>query len=420
MDWPQWRGPFFNGSTTETGLPSAWTPSSNVVWATALPGPSSATPVVAGDRVFLTSTDPASKQVLGFCISVNDGRILWQQPLGPDRAANGGNNMAAPSPVTDGKSVWFLTGTGMLTACRVDGQRLWQRDLAADYGELVVKYGYSSSPLLWEGKLYVPVLQNRDARRYNKQAPERPALDSFLLALEAATGKTLWQQIRPTNAEDESTEGYSTPLPVTVAGRREVVLVGGECVTGHDAVTGAETWRWWFTPGDRKIWQRVVVSPVLVDDLLVVVRPKHRPVFAIKLGGQGKLGDEILAWEHKDATPDVPTPLVYHDRLYLLDDTKKILTCCEPKTGRVIWAEKLPTTSGYYASPTGADGKVYCVSRTGEVVVVAAADQYRVLATINLGEGPCHSSPVVATGRLFFRTGQKLYCVGDQTVTSRR
>jgi len=209
-DWPQWRGPFFNGSSPETGLPADWSTTNKIAWSTALPGPSSATPVVWGDRIFLTATHPATKEVIGLCLAVNDGRILWQQPLGPDRPAPAGNNMASPSPVTDGKTVWFLTGLGALTACRMDGTRVWQRELAADFGEFVIKYGYSCSPLLWENKLYVPVLQNKDARKYNRQAPERPPLESFLLALDPATGQTLWKQVRPTDAEDESAEAYIT------------------------------------------------------------------------------------------------------------------------------------------------------------------------------------------------------------------
>lgn len=414
LDWPQWRGPFFNGSTTETNLPATWSATSNLLWALPLPGPSSATPVVSGKHVFLLAAEKKAGKVLALAADARSGKPLWAKSLGADRKAPSGNNdSATPSPVTDGKTVWFLTGTGVLTALTLDGQFLWQRNLAAENGgEFVLNHGYSSSPLLFDGRLYVVVLQNDNPQRWGQRPGQKGKLDSFLLALDPATGKTLWNQIRPTNATDESREGYITPYPFVWNNRREIVLVGGECVTGHDAATGVELWRWWFSPTDRQEAQHVEATPVAFEDLLFVIRAQRRPLFALRPNGKGELSDTAVAWRFEDNRGQVPSPLVYKNRLYVLQDMERKLVCLKPQTGEILWQQPLSVRAPLQASPTGADDKIYCISLLGEVAVLAAGDKPAVLGRAVFPEPLCRSTIVAANGRLYFRTAGHLYCIG--------
>jgi len=418
-NWPQWRGPFSNGSTTETGLPATWSVEGkqNIAWVAPLPGSSAATPIVWGDRVFVSSVDKDTKDLLALCLDAATGKVLWRKPVGKDRKAPvGGNNMACPSPVTDGKAVWFYYGTGLLLAFDFEGKQLWARELEKDCGEFVVKYGYSSSPLLFKGKLHIVVMQNASPQKYSRTHDNRPGpLESFLLALDPASGKTLWKHVRPTNATDESVETYLSPIPYEASGRAEIIIPGGECVTGHDAATGDELWRWWYQPADRQTWQRTVNSAVPGDGLVYAVRPKHRSVFAIKGGGKGELGDDGLAWRLDQVVPDVITPLLYQGRLYVANDANRVMACLDAKTGKKLWEGKLEMNGVLRASPTAADGKVYVISQNGEVAVLAAGDEFKVVSRIQMGEGPCLSSIAAANGRLFIRTAKGLYCISARS-----
>jgi len=418
-NWPQWRGPQFNGSSSETGLPVEWGASKNIVWSTPVPGPGSATPVIWGDRVFVTAADPAAKSLLALGFDATNGRELWRQTLGPQ---GHGKNIATSSPVTDGETVWFLTASGIAAAFTKDGKPVWQRDLAKDYGAFACNFGYSSSPLFSDGKLYILALQNDDPHKYGANAAMTGPLDSYLLALDPASGKTLWKQVRPTDATEQSRESYITPYPVVLHGRRQIILAGGECVTGHDPATGAELWRWWFTPPDRNILQHTVPTPVACEELLYIVRPEHRPLFALRpespKEGQPAnpkpLGNDCVAWTFETNQGWIASPLVYRDRLYVMQEEQRVLICLEPKSGRQIWAQKLPGKNSFQASPTGADGKIYCLSQAGDVVVLAAGDEPKQLAAFCMGEAPCRASIAVANGRLFIRTGAKLYCIAGK------
>ncbi|MBM4041542.1 MAG: PQQ-like beta-propeller repeat protein [Planctomycetes bacterium] len=420
-NWPQWRGPLFNGSTTETGLPTAWNVETkqNVAWVAPMPGPAAATPAIWGDRVFISSVDKDTKDLVALCLDAKTGKELWRKAVGKDRKAPvGSNNMACPSPVTDGKTVWFYYGTGQLVAFDFDGKQLWARELEKDYGEFVVKYGYSSSPLLYKGRLYVLVMQNASAQKYGRTHDRRTEpLESFLLALDPASGKTLWKHVRETTATDESVETYLSPIPYESSGRAEIIIPGGECVTGHDAETGAELWRWWYQPADRQTWQRTVNSATPGDGLVYAVRPKHRSLYAIKGGGKGELGADGLAWRLDQNVPDVITPLLYQGRLYVANDGSRVFVCLDAKTGKKLWEANLASLPNLEmkgvlrASPTAADGKVYVISQNGEVAVLAAGDEFKVLSRTEMGEGPCTASIAIAGGKLFIRTAKSLYCI---------
>ena len=406
-NWPQWRGPFFNGSTTEKGLPTVCDASTQV-WVTDLPGHSSATPIVWGDRVFVSSTDPETKGIVAMCLAAADGKVLWRNRIGDDLKAPS-NDAATPSPCTDGRLAYFLYGTGDIVAFDFAGKKVWSRNVVKDYGNPCIKYGYSSSPLLYGGRLYVEMIR-RAKPHFGEVGTDKP-LEPYLLAIDAATGKDLWRHIRPSDADDESLEAYTTPMPYERGGKAEIVLVGGDYLTGHDPATGRELWRLGYNPSHRGMW-RLVPGCVAWEGLIYFAIPRGKALWAVKVGGTGKLGEEAVAWKFDKTTTDSATPLVYGSALYVLDSDRKTLVCFDPRTGKERWRGDLKTLCAWRASPTGADGKVYCLSEDGEVVVVEAGGGLRILSRTKLGDGPTQSTIVVGGGRVFVRTATKLFCFG--------
>jgi outer membrane protein assembly factor BamB len=407
-DWPQWRGPFFNGSTDERGLPVSWSKTENVAWVSPLPGPSGATPVIANGRVFVSATIKGTPEFVALCFDAKTGKELWRKPAGSDPRKFARNNMASPSPVTDGKSVFFLYGNGMLLGLDADGKELWSRSIEKEYGNLALQYGYSNSPVLYEGRLYITVIR-RD-RPYRNPPADGP-LDSFILALDPATGKTLWKQPRKTNAFDEGMETYSTLMPFVRNGKTELLMTGGDFITAHDPATGQELWR--FEHWHEKVRDsRVIPSLVTGEGLIFGSRHKHNPVFALEPPTGG--GPARIVWEFAAAAPDCSTPLFYDGRLYVFDGLKrKVVTCLDPKTGKTFWQGKLNARSQWWSSPTAADGKLYLISENGEIVVLqAGGDEFKVLFEMQIQEPLIQSSIPIAGGHLFIRTAENLYCIG--------
>jgi outer membrane protein assembly factor BamB len=240
-DWLQWRGPNFNGSTEEKNLPETLAKES-ALWKAPLPGPSGATPVISGDHVFLTSPD-ADKNLNLICLNRRDGSTLWKKTIATGDRTIGRNNMASPSPVTDGKVVYALFGTSDLAAFDFEGKELWSRNLGKDYGRFSIMWIYGSSPLLWENKLYIQVLQRDPPDDYAHAKDSHPNRESYLLCLDPKNGQTKWKQVRPTDAIKESQEAYSTPIPFKGPNGWEILLLGGDYTTGHDPETGKELWR---------------------------------------------------------------------------------------------------------------------------------------------------------------------------------
>ncbi len=407
-DWPQWRGPFFNGSTDEKGLPASWSKTENVAWVSPLPGPSGATPVIANGRIFVSSTIKGTPEFVALCLDAKTGKELWRKPAGSDPRKFSRNNMASPSPVTDGKSVFFLYGNGTLLGFDFEGKELWSRSIEKEYGNFALQYGYSNSPVLYEGKLYITVIR-RD--RPYRDPPAAGPLDSFIMALDPATGKTLWKQPRRTNAFDEGMETYSTLMPFVRNGKVELLMTGGDFITAHDPATGVELWR--FEHWHEKVRDsRVIPSLVTGDGLIFGSRHKHNPVFALEPPAGG--GAARILWEFAEAAPDCSTPLFYDGRLYVFDGLKrKIVTSLDPKTGKTFWQGKLSARSQWWSSLTAADGKLYVISENGEIVVLqAGGTEFKVLSEMQIREPLIQSSIPIAGGHLFIRTAENLYCIG--------
>jgi outer membrane protein assembly factor BamB len=410
-DWPQWRGPFFNGSADETSLPDRWSPTENVAWFVPMPGESGATPVVLGERVFVSSTESGAKGLFAICVSRDTGEVLWKKRISDSGQKIGNNTMASPSPVAEKNRVCFMYGPGDLVSFDNKGEQLWRRDLAKDLGNFSIMWGYGSSPLLYKGRLYIVLLRNTRLYRPGPEVPTKYAgLQSLVLCVNPATGKTIWEKERkpaPT-AQGENLEAYSTAIPHG----DEILVAGADCITGQDWATGVENWRFLYNPRKRPQW-RVVPSPVVAEGVIVGAQPRGtNALFAFRPGAAGKeIPYESAAWTIEGGGPDVVTPLYYKSRLYVLDGDKKIMRCLEPETGKRIWEGDLGGADIFRASPSGADGKIYCINMGGEAVVLKAGDAFEVLSRTQMGGAPCSSSIAIAGGCLFIRTADKLYRV---------
>ncbi len=409
-DWPQWRGPNFNGSAAadEKQPPITFSKTENVAWVRPMPGPSAATPVVMGDRVFVSSFVPDTVSVDAICVDRRTGEILWQRRLGPgrdSRSPNTENYLAEPSAVTDGRKVIFQTGNGDLVAFTMEGEEIWRRNLQDEYGSFAIMWGYASSPLLYKDKLYVPVLQ-RDRIYGNDPQPR----ESFLLCIDPNTGKNIFRVLRPDDARDESKESYGTPIPREVDGRTEIVLLGGDCITGHDAETGKELWRYGgWNPRKINHW-RIVPSPTVGGGLVYASAPKGQPVFAVKIDENNQTS---TAWKFTEAPTDVATPLFYDGDLFVLngEGRDKYLSRIDPATGQTKWSAKIDSSIYIRSSPTAADDTIYFINAEGVAFVYSAKDGSQ-LHKVELGGYPTRASISIAGGQLFIRTAEALYCIG--------
>lgn len=415
-NWPQWRGPAFNGSSTESDLPLKWTETDGIKWKAEMPGASGATPIIWDDAVFVSTAD-ADHNLLLLCLDRKTGAEKWRkQVVEAGNIEKGQNNMASPSPVTDGKAVYILFGTGDLAAYDFAGKLLWKRNLGEDYGRFSINWIYGSSPLLFDGRLYIQVLQRTPVPAdYPGLAGHTGDRDSYLLALEPASGKTLWKHVRPTQALLESMESYATPVPLTGAdGKTQILIVGGDCLTGHDPATGEELWRGNGLNRKHGEWMRMVTSPVAAGTLAVACGAKKEQMLAFRTDLRGDITESGVAWSFDEKkTPDVCTPAYYQGKLYALDGDSQTLTCLDPTNGHKVWQGTLPGRGVIRSSPTAADGRIYIINEKNTVFVCKAGDTFEILATNEMG-GPdgTRGAIAVSQGHLFIRTPSELICVG--------
>jgi len=402
-DWPQWRGPSRNGISAETNLPVKWSQTENVAWKLALPAWSGSTPIVSAGRIFLNvaddlkSTDPVTLHL--WCVDRDSGAIVWQRPLGGGNRQQRKQNMSTPSPVTDGSHVWAMTGTGVLKAFDVKGTEIWTRNIQADYGRFGLNWGYGSSPLLHGDSLYVQVLHGMKT--------DDP---SYLLRIDKATGKTIWRVERPTAARLESPDAYTTPALLQYGNTTEIVLTGGDVVTGHDPDTGRELWRAAGLNPDNDPNYRIVASPVTYGDL-ILAPTRERPMLALKAGGRGDVTASNLLWTFGSG-PDVPTPVTDGTYVYVVND-RGIMFCLEARTGREIYGRQRLRPGTYSGSPVLADGKIYITNEDGVTSVIKAGPSFQVMAE-NEFDDYTLSSPAVSGGRIYFRTAKFLWAIGPR------
>jgi outer membrane protein assembly factor BamB len=403
-NWPQWRGPSLNGLSAEKNLPVRWSKTENITWKLPLPAWSGSTPIVWGDRIFLSVADDLrhreGENLFLWSIDRTKGTVLWKRPLGGGNHQERKQNMSSPSPVTDGKRVWVMTGTGILKAFDFDGKELWNRDIQKDYGRFGLNWGYGSSPLLVGDALYVQVLHGM-----------RTDDPSYVLRIDAATGKTLWRVERPTHARFESPDAYTTPALLKYGSTSEIVVTGGDVVTGHDPATGKELWRANGLNPDNDGSYRIVASPIVHGEL-IVAPTRERPLLVFKAGGRGDISRSHLLWSFNYG-PDVPTPVTDGTYLYVVND-RGIMWCLDLKTGKEVYGRQRLRSATYSGSPVLADGKIYVTNEDGVTVVVKAGPTFQVLAENDFDDYTL-SSPAVSEGQIFIRTATHLYCIGKRT-----
>ena len=396
-NWPQWRGPNLNGTSGEKNLPVRWSPEENIAWKLTMPSRSGATPIIWSDRLFLNVADGDNLEL--WCLDKKNGSIFWKSPIAPGNYRINKQNMSSPSPVTDGTSVWVMTGLGILKAFDFNGKELWMRDVQKDYGRFGLNWGYASSPLLHEDALYVQVLHGMKT--------DDP---SYVLRIDKKTGRTVWRVERPTEAIRESPDSYTTPALLKYGNQVEIVITGGDVVTGHDPATGKELWRGTgFNPTNNPA-HRIIASPVVFDGI-VYAPTRVRPLQAFRAGGRGDITTSHLVFQFNSG-PDVPTPVTDGTYFYSIND-RGIAWCLEAKTGKEIYGGQRIKTATYSSSPTLADGKLYITSEDGTTTVIKAGPQFEVLGESHMNDY-CLSTIAVSDGRLYLRTEKMLWAIAER------
>ena len=446
-DWPQFRGINARGVSETTGLPVEFGPSRNVLWKTALP-PGHSSPVLSADRIFLTAFDEKALYVIS--LDRSTGRILWRREVPRPRTQelHKSNSPASPSVATDGKNAYaFFTDFGLISYGS-DGEERWRLPL----GPFGNPFGMGASPVLANGK----VIQVCDSET-----------GSFAIAVDQKTGRTVWRVERP-----EMTRGFSTPVLYKPSdGGLQALVAGTNRLAAYDVETGAEVWwvrglTWQLKPTpvvdgdiayvlgwaggadqgsqevlptfaekltagdankDRKLAKEELGDPshekafpeadltkdgVLDEWEWSKYREKRssvNSVMAVKLGGSGDMTDKNILWRYYKSLPNVPSPLLYRNVLYLMKEGG-ILTALDPATGAVLKQGRLNgALDFYYSSPVGADGKIFTASQAGKVSVIRADREWEVLA-VNEMDDEVFATPAPVDGRLYLRTKSALYC----------
>jgi outer membrane protein assembly factor BamB len=387
--WPRYRGPGGQGETGLSSLPVTWDKSgTNLAWRVKVPGEGNSSPVVWGDRIFLTSAKDKGKERLLHCLDRRDGRLLWSRTAParpPEPGVRPKNGFASATPATDGERVVVFLGSCGLLCYDFDGKLLW----SYDEFKLRTTHGTGSSPLLYKDLAIFIHDQNQS--------------ESVCLALDKRTGKVVWRQKRPRAMT------WSTPTVVRVGDRDELLFAGAETVKGYDPATGQELWT--LKGPTHEVVPALVVGP----DLVYSASGRNGPVIAFRPGGSGDVTETHLVWRAVRGGPHVPSPILVGGRLFTVNDTG-IAQCLDAATGKLLWHRRL--NDQFSASPVEAGGLLYFPAESGVTYVLRAADAFELVAKNDLGAGIL-ASPAIADGRLILRTQDELVCVGPALSAAR-
>lgn len=387
-NWPSWRGPRGDGTSLEQKVPTHWSATSNVLWKTAVPGAGHSSPIIWGDKLFLTTAfaDKEDRCLLSF--DAGSGKLLWQQVVlhAPLEGKNNENSYASSTPATDGKLVYvtFLDVKDVVVAAYdFSGKQVWQ----ARPGKFYSVHGFSHTPLLFEDKVIVGC----DSKG-----------DNFVVALSRVDGKQLWKVQR-----SNPTHSYSIPLIGEMAGRMQMVLPGNMAITSLDPRTGKALW---VVDGPSS---DCVITPAYNERAGLVLScsswPK-RVLQAIKPDGEGNVTSNKVVWSSEAGAPYVPSPISVGDWFFTSGFATKEAFCFEAATGKVMWHEKMGL---HHASPVSANGLVYYLADDGVANVVKAGPTYELVARNELGENT-YASPAISDGRIYLRGFSNLYCIGSK------
>lgn len=398
-NWPHWRGPDNNGISKEKGLPVSWSATKNILWQLPLPGMGSSTPIIWGDRIFITAAE--NMNLVMMCVST-DGKLLWKRKIATAARSSirkDETSEAAASASTDGKHVFAFVGTGDVVSFDFEGQEIWKFNAQKRYGNFSIQHGMHPSPLLHEDRLYLNLIHNNG---------------QWVIALDKATGNEVWKVDRKSDAEGESRESYASPCLWQNGKELNLVVLGSDYATGHRLTDGSEVWRLGDLNPKAKYSSalRIIASPVAYPEMLIVPTARGGLVVAVKPGATGmiKAGSPFELWRNAKGAPDVPSPLM-HDGLVYLQQATGVLVCVDAKTGKGLYEERLHSER-YRASPVYADGKIYTASREGNFSVVQAGPKFQLLATNTLPD-VFTASPAMAPGRIYLRGFRTLYAIQD-------
>lgn len=397
-DWPCWRGPRGDGTSDETNIPTHWDggKGENIAWKVEVPGTGHASPVVSGDRIFVASCQEDAGDRLLVCVDRLSGEMLWQQSVmkSPLEKKHQLNSYASSTPATDGELIYvsFLEGSvaGEATGARMtvaaydfDGNRKWM----VHPGDFSSVHGYCSCPVLFEDKVIINGDHDGDA---------------YLVALDRATGETIWKTPR-----ENKTRSYCTPIIRQIDGRCQMILCGSKCVASYDPHDGS---RHWIIDGPT---EQFVASMVFNGDLLFLTAgfPEHH-ILAIKPDGRGNVTDSHIVWRTTKNTSYVPSPIVVGDYFLVVSD-EGIASCYRASSGDRVWFKRLGPH--FSASLVTAGGLAYFLSDEGVTTVVKPADSYIEVAKSPLDEA-CYASPAISHGQIFVRGVKHLYAIGGNEV----
>lgn len=396
-NWPGFRGPTRQGLSGETGLPLQWSATENMAWKTALPGEGWSSPIVWGDRVFITTATEAGTVCRVLALDRRSGEVLWDREVFRQVTLRkeGRNSYATPTPVTDGKLVYAVFGDGSFAALDFKGEIVWtNRDF-----KFYSQHGLGTSPILWEA-LLIMARDGSSEGEEKKLGWQIPWDKSFLLALDKQTGKLRWKGNRGL-----SRIGHVAPTVwLDPTGRAQIISGAGDVVQGFDSKSGDLIWT------SENKGEGVVPSLVLGDGVVFTACGwgGRESIKAFRLGGQGDLKETNLAWEQRKGMPRIPSYLYLKPHLFIITEGGVAL-CLNENAGEIVWQERVG--GNHSASPVSAEDRIYFLSDDGETTVIEAGPEFKVLAKNPLGE-KVQASMAISGKHLFIRTEKTLWCVG--------
>ena len=392
-DWYGWRGPMQNGHSQETGLPVAWSAES-VVWKAALPGKGQSSPVISGEKIFMTSAIDEGRQRVVICVDRNDGKLLWSDVAwtGEPEPTHEMNGWASATCVADGERVYAFFGKGGGLVCySMDGRKLWQKNLGAFEGP----WGTAACPVL-VGDV---VIQNCDADS-----------NAFIAAFDKTTGDEVWRTKR------EDARGWSTPILITVNGRDELVMNGHHGTRAYDPASGKELW---FCKG---FVGRGTPTVTPAGDLLHVVCGLRGDTYAVRPGGNGDVTATHMAWHAaRNTSRDLQSPIVLGQLSLVMDMRRATITAYDIRTGEDKWQKKLGDAAvlgQFCATPVAWNDLAFFIAESGKTYVVKAGEDMEVVAVNDIGASAdelFRASITPSEGQLFLRSDRSLYCIGKRT-----
>lgn len=427
--WPQWRGPFFNG-VARGDAPTTWGDTTNIKWKTTIPGRGYSTPVIWGDKIFLTTAAPTGKPAAApaaqpaaqpespagaqgerrgrgpggnpgpqpehkfdvFALDRKTGKILWQRTAKIAEPHEGYHrtygSFASNSPATDGRYVYASFGSRGLYAYDLNGKLIWEKDFGVQM-KIRLGFGEGSAPLLFEDRLFIV---------FDHEA------GSFIVALDKRTGKELWRQTR------DEISSWSTPLAIQHGGRKQIVVAATKKVRSYDPDNGNVLWE------AAGLGSNVIPVPVYHDGHVYVMSGHRDPkLMAIRLGKEGDLSNsDSIVWNHTRGVSYTASPVLNDNKLYVVTDNG-LISAFNAITGEPYYAQvRLPKPYNFKASPVAANGKLYLATEDGDVLVVKMGDKFEVIATNILTDQVFIATPVIAGGEIFLRGQNTLFCISEK------